>query len=62
MTDPVEILGARAGFRHQRHRIPGEPDDEEDRRAQDEERDDAVEDAADDELSHYSFTFKSSQG
>src|SRR6266508_228706 len=52
LADPIEIFGACAGFRHERHRIPREPDDEKDRRAQDEERDDAVEDATDDELQH----------
>src|SRR2546427_1623149 len=52
LTDPVEIFGARAGFRHERHRVPREPDDEEDRRAQNEERDEAVDDAPDDELRH----------
>src|SRR5881628_1319862 len=52
LTDPVEIFGARAGFRYERHRVPREPDDEKDRRAQDAERDEAVEDAPDDELRH----------
>src|SRR2546422_5466113 len=52
LPDPVEIFRARAGFRHERHRVPREPDDEKDRRAQNEERDEAVEDAPDDELQH----------
>src|SRR5207249_8632443 len=37
---------------HERHGITREPDDEKDRTAQDEERDDAVHDASDDELRH----------
>src|SRR5438132_8254997 len=51
-ADPLEILGPGAGFRHERHGITREPDDEKDRPAQDEERDDAVHDASDDELRH----------
>ena len=52
VADALEILGTRAGLRHQGHRVTGEPDDEEDRRAQDQERDDAIKDAANDELPH----------
>src|SRR5437899_2755947 len=66
LTNPVQIFGACAGFRHERNRVPREPDDPEDRRPQDPERDEAVEDAPDDELRHgrlyWSFTFRSSQG
>src|SRR2546425_5570635 len=52
VTDPVEILGAGAGFGHQRYRVAREPDDDEDRPAQDAERDEAVQNAPDDELTH----------
>src|SRR5438093_2020130 len=68
VADPVEVLGARARLRHQRERIAGEADDDKDRRAQDEERDEAVQHAPEDEPRHpdaaayWSFTFRSSQG
>ena len=52
VADSLQVFRPRARLRHERHRIAGEADDEEDRRAQDEERHEAVEDAPDDELRH----------